>query len=70
MSVFPEPDGIVSVDVDHVTIHDRRETNRWSHVIGEDQERRAVGNESAVHRHAIHHCAHSMLTDSKMEIPS
>src|SRR4051812_3335619 len=67
-SILAEADGIVGVDVDDVPIHDARQAHRRPHVIGKDQKCRAVRNDPAEKRHAVHDRAHRVFTDAEMEI--
>ena len=45
-----------------------REPHRRPHVIREDQERRAVRNDAAVQRHAVHDRAHAVLANAEVEV--
>ena len=49
-AVLAEPDRVVRKHVDHPHAHQRRKANRVARIVGEDEERAAVGNEAAVQR--------------------
>ena len=66
--VLAESDRVVRVDVEHVLLHDRRETHGGAHVVREDQERAAVRQNAAVQRHAVHHRRHCVFANTKMHI--
>ena len=46
--VFAEADRIMRHDIDDAQLHQRREADRRPAVIGEDQERAAIGNDAAM----------------------
>jgi hypothetical protein len=58
----------VREDVDHVLTHDRRESNRGPHVVGEDEKRRAKREQAPVQRHAVEHRAHAVLANAEMHV--
>ena len=66
-SVFAQPDGIVGVDEDDRQLHHRRQTNRRPHVVGEDEERRAVRAQTR-QRHAVDDRAHGVLANAEVEV--
>ena len=57
-------------DVDDLQAHERRQPDRRPHVVGEDQEGAAVGDEHPRQRQAIENRAHGVLADAESEIPS
>ena len=67
-TILTQPDRVVGVDVDDVSIHDARQPHWRSHVVGENQERRPIRNYSARQRHAVHDRAHSVLADTEMKV--
>src|SRR5438046_456888 len=66
--IFAESDRIVGIDVDHMAIHYARQPDRRPHVVGKDEERRAVWDDPASQRHSVHDRAHTVLAYSEMEI--
>ena len=62
--------GVVGKDKESPQLHQRRQTNRRAHVITEDQESPAVGDESPIQRHAVDHRPHGVLAHSEVDIPS
>jgi len=69
-TVFAKPDRVVCHDIDDALAHQRRQTDRGAAVIGEDQERAAVRNDSTVQRHAVHGGCHAVLTDTVIDVPA
>ena len=55
-------------DVDDLLAHQRRETHRTTRIIGEGQERAAIGNEAAMQGKAVHRRRHAMFADAVMDI--
>ena len=53
-AVLAQADRVVREHVDHAQLHQRRHAQRVARVVGEHQERAAVGNEAAVQRDAVH----------------
>ena len=49
-------------------LHERREPDRGPGVVGEDQERGAVGNEAARHGEPVEDRRHAVLPDAEMEV--
>ena len=68
--IFAQRDAVVSKDVNHMQLHERRQPDRRTHVVGEDQERRAVRKRSAVRGEPIRDRAHRVLAHAKMDVPS
>ena len=67
-AILAQGDAVVGEDVDHVQSHQRGETDRRAHVIGEDQERRAERNGAAVRGEAVHDRAHAVLAHAEVQI--
>ena len=67
-TVLAETDRVVRHYIDDAGLHQRRQTDRRAGVIGEGQERAAIGNEPAMHGDAVHRGAHPMLADAEMDI--
>ena len=65
--VLAEPDRVVRPDVDDRDLHHRRQPHGAAHVVGEDQERAAVGAGRAVQRDARQDRAHRVLTDAEVQ---
>src|SRR5262249_8073999 len=66
--VLADADAVVCIDPDGAQPGDRRQPDWRSHVIGEDQERRAERDEATVIDEAIDDRAHGMLADAKMDV--
>ena len=69
-AVLAETDGVVSHDENHRQTHQRRETNRRTRVIREDQKSAAVNTETAVQRDAVHRRDHRMFAHAEENILS
>jgi hypothetical protein len=54
--------------VQHVQALQGREADRRAHVVGEDEEGRAVGNEAAVRGHAVDDRAHRVLAHAEVQV--
>ena len=67
-AVLAEPDRIVGQHEDHALAHQRREADRRPAVVGEDQERAAVGDHAAVQGHAVHGRGHGVLAHAEMDV--
>ena len=67
-TVFTEPDGIVREDVDGAQIHQRGHAQGIARIIRESQERRAVGNESAVKRNAVQNGRHAEFAHAVADV--
>ena len=67
-AVLAETDRIVGQHEDHALAHQRREADRRPAVVGEDQERAAVGDHAAVQGHAVHGRGHGVLAHSEMDV--
>ena len=67
-AILTKADRIVSEYVYHLPFHERGEAYRRTHVVGEYQEGRTVGNAPAVQRDAVQDAAHSVLADPEMEV--
>ena len=66
-AVFAESDGIVRPHVDRIDLHERSQSNRWTHVVGELQERAAVGARRSVQHDSGEHRAHRVLADTEVQ---
>ena len=67
-AVLAETDRIVGQHEDHPLAHQRREADRRPAVVGEDQERAAVGDHAAVQGHAVHGRGHGVLAHPEMDV--
>ena len=67
-AVLAKRDAVVSEHVDDVQTHQRRQPDGRTHVVGEDQEGRAVRNQSSVRRDAVDDRAHRMLAHAEMKV--
>src|SRR5580704_2767678 len=68
--VFAKKNGVVRVDPNALLLHQRAEAHARTHVIAEDEERRAEGNDAAAERHAVADGAHAVLADAVVKVPS
>ena len=66
--VLAEREAVVREDVDDVQAHQRRQADRRTHVVGEDQEGRAVGDEAAVRGQAVDDRAHRVLAHAEVKV--
>ena len=66
--VLAERDAVVGEHVHDVQPHQRGQPDRRTHVVGENQERRAVRNDSAVRRHAVDDRAHRVLAHAEVQV--
>ena len=64
----PSPIEVVRHHVDDALAHERREADRGPAVVGEDQERAAVGHDAAVQRHAVHGRRHGVLAHAVVDV--
>src|ERR1700716_4703737 len=69
-AILAETDRIVRVNVDDVSIHNTCKSDRRPHVVGEDEERRAVWYDATGEGHSVHDGPHPVLANSEMEIPT
>ena len=67
-TVLAQADRIVRHDVDHAQAHQRRQANGRTRIVGEDEERAAVGNEPAVQGDAVHAGGHRLLAGAVMDV--
>ena len=68
-AIFTETDRIVGQDVDRLQPHHRSEPDRRAHVIGEDQEGAAEGDQAGGVGQAIHEGPHGVLADAEVDVP-
>src|SRR5438270_260901 len=61
-------DRVVSEDVDHVQLRERREPDRPTHVVGEDEERAPERYDAAMERHAVQDRPHTVLADAEVNV--
>ena len=67
-AVLAQADAVVGVDPDGTEPHQRREPDRRAHVIGEDQEGGAVGDEAAMIGHAVDDGPHPVLAHAEVHV--
>src|SRR6202795_3571808 len=65
--IFADPDRVVREDIDDGDFHERREPDRRTHIVAEDQEARAKGPNLG-QCHAVENRAHRVLTNAKVQI--
>ena len=68
-TVFTNTDGVVGEHVDHTQLAQCRQAHGATHVVGEDQEGAAVGADTTMQGHPVHHGSHGMLPDTEMNVP-
>ncbi len=66
--VFAHADAVVGEDVDDRRFHQRRQANGRPHVVGEDQERAAIGTHAAVQGHAVEDAAHGVFAHAEANV--
>jgi len=66
--ILAQTDAVVRPDVDHGQAHQGGKAHGPPHVVGEDQEGRAVGDQASVSRHAVQDCAHAVLADPEVDV--
>jgi hypothetical protein len=66
-TVLAEGDGVVRPDEDARNVHERRETNRGAHVVGELEEGPAVRAGLAVERDAVEDRRHGVLANTEVQ---
>ena len=66
--VLAEADRIVGRDEDHPLPHQGGEPQRRPAIVGEHQEGAAVGDDAAVHRHAVHGGDHAVLAHAVVDV--
>ena len=66
-AVLADADGVVRPHVHRVDVAERGQARGRPHVVGEHQERRAVGAGEPVHRHRVDDVAHRVLTDAEVQ---
>ena len=67
-AVLAQAHRVVGPRVDDVGLRQRREADRRSHVVAEDEEGAAHGEHPAVARHAGHGRAHGVLADPVVDL--
>ncbi len=67
-TVLAEADRIVGHDEDDPVAHQRGEADRRPAIVGEDEERAAIGDEPAVERHAVHRRRHAVLAHAPADV--
>jgi hypothetical protein len=67
-TVLAQRDAVMGEHVHDVQSHQRGQADRRAHVVGEDEEGRAVGHDSAVRGQAVDDRAHRMLAHAEMQI--
>ncbi len=66
--VLTHADAVVGEDVDDRRFHQRRQANGRPHVVGEDQERAAIGTHAAVQGHAVEDAAHGVFAHAEANV--
>ncbi len=67
-AVLAEADAVVRHDVNDALAHQRRQADRWPAVVGEDEERAAVRDETARQRDTVHRSRHAVLTHAIVNV--
>ena len=66
--ILSQSNAVVGEDVDHWQSHQRRQPNGRAHVVGEDEESTAVGDDPAVQRHTVQDSAHGVFAHTEMDV--
>src|SRR5579883_163358 len=69
-AILAQADAIVGKDIDGFEPHQRCQANGGTHVIREDQEGCAKGDQTAVEGYAVENAAHRVLADTEVKIAS
>ncbi|MCH8102429.1 MAG: right-handed parallel beta-helix repeat-containing protein [Chloroflexi bacterium] len=69
-AVLAEADRVVGEDEDDVRLLERRQSQRGTHVVGEDEEGGGIRVDAAVERHPVHDPAHGMLAHAEVHVVS
>ena len=64
----PRPMTVMGHDIDDPHAHQRRQPDRAARVVGENQERAAIGDQAAVQREAVHRRRHAVLADAPVDV--
>ena len=67
-AILTEPDGIVGPRVDDVRLGQRGQPDGPAHVVAEDEERPAHGEDPTVQRQSVHDPAHPVLPDPEVDL--
>ena len=67
-AVLADADGVVGEHEADLRLGQRRQPDRRLHVVGEDEERAADGEDAAVLGHADHRCAHGVFADAEVDV--
>ena len=67
-AVFAERNAVVGEHVHHVHAHQRGETDRRAHVVGENQEGGAVRDEAAMRGQSVDDGAHRMFAHAEVQV--
>jgi len=68
--ILAQADRIVGHDVDDADLLQRGKPDGRAGIIGEDQERAAIGDYPAVERHAVHRRGHAELANAVINVAS
>ena len=66
--ILAEPDRVVGEHINHAHAHQGREPDRAAGVVGEDEERAAIGDEAAMQRDPVHRRRHAELADAVADV--
>ena len=66
--VLADADGVVGEDIGDGQVHERGEAHRVLHVIGEDEEGRAIGAQAAVQLDAVGDRRHRVFADAEVDV--
>ncbi len=69
-AVFAQANAVVREDPDRPDLHNGRQPDGGSHVVREDQEGRAIGDEAAVHGQPVDDGAHAVLAHAPVDVPA
>ena len=66
-AIFAKADRIMCQHMNNALAHQRGKPHGGAEVIAKDQEGAAIGDDTAMQRHAIHGCRHAMFTHTPMD---
>src|SRR5919106_1894863 len=69
-AIFSKTDAVMGEDVDHRQLRKRCQADGRSHIIGEYQERRAVGDHATMQGQAVEDGPHAVFTHAEVDVPA
>ena len=69
-TVLSERNAVVRENIDHPQLHQRRQPNRWPHIVRENEKRRGERNDATMRRQPIRDGSHAMLAHTEVQVAS